>query len=116
MVKSSAAPNATPPSLQSGTSANPKSQRAQSQFVALALTMGWQLAVAVLVPIIGGVELDKVFSTGGVFTVIGFVVAIVASIAVMWRTLQTANGLPVPKLSAAEKRAVQKSYEEEDDE
>jgi len=38
----------------------------------------------------------------------------VASTMVMWQAVQLANRLPVPKLTAAQKRQIQKSYEEED--
>jgi F0F1-type ATP synthase assembly protein I len=92
------------------------SSRQKSQFVGMAVTMGWQLAVAVLVPVIGGVELDKVFDTAPALLIAGLVIALLASIAVMWRTMQVANRLPVPKLTDSQRRAIKKSYEEEDDE
>jgi undecaprenyl pyrophosphate phosphatase UppP len=85
------------------------------QFVGMALQMTWQLAVAVLVPVIGGVELDKALNTNLVFTLIGLAVALLCSGLVMWHAMQVANRLPVPKLTAAQKRAIQKSYEEDDD-
>lgn len=77
--------------------------------------MSWQLAVVVLVPIIGGVELDKAFDNSYIFTVIGLALALVLSAVVMRRAMQVANRLPVPKLTAAQKRNIQKSYEEDDD-
>lgn len=80
----------------------------------MALNMSWQLAAVVLIPVIAGVQLDKIFDTSFLLFV-GLGVALLGSIAVMWRTMQVANKLPVPKLSAAEKRAVQKSYEEDDE-
>jgi uncharacterized membrane protein len=79
------------------------------------MNMSWQLALVVLVPVIGGVELDKATGNSYVFTVIGLVLALVLSAVVMWRAMQAANRLPVPKLTAAQKRAVRKSYEEDDD-
>jgi F0F1-type ATP synthase assembly protein I len=90
------------------------SSRQKSQFVQLALQMGWQLAVVVLVPVIGGVQLDKAFNTAPVLLLLGFGVAVVGSILVMWRTMQSANRLPVPKLTAAQRQAVKKSYDEDD--
>jgi uncharacterized membrane protein len=77
--------------------------------------MSWQLAVVVLVPVIGGVELDKVFHATYVFVIAGLIVAMIGSGAVLWRTMQAANRLPVPKLTDEQKRAIQKSYEEDDD-
>jgi protein-S-isoprenylcysteine O-methyltransferase Ste14 len=88
----------------------------KQQFLVAALNMSWQLAVVVLVPIIGGVEIGKKLGNPGVWTFAGLVVAFVASGLVMWRAMQAANRLPVPKLTDAERRAVQKAYEEEDEE
>lgn len=78
--------------------------------------MSWQLAIVVLIPIIGGVELDKASKLSNTYLFVGLALAAVGSGVVLWRTLQTANRLPVPKLTAAQKRAIQKSYEAEDDE
>jgi len=87
----------------------------RQQFAVFALNMTWQLAIVVLLPVIGGVELDKKLHTSDTYTIVGLVVALIASGLVMWRTMQAANRLPVPKLTAAERRAVEKSYEEDDD-
>ncbi len=77
--------------------------------------MTWQLAVVVLVPVLGGVELDKATGTSSAYVWVGLGVALLGSILVMWRTVRAANRLPVPKLTASQKRAIQKSYEAEDD-
>jgi F0F1-type ATP synthase assembly protein I len=85
------------------------------QFVALALNMSWQLAVVVLVPVVIGVQLDKhAAGDSYMWTFIGLGIALLVSAAVMWRMLQRANKLPVQKLTDAQKRAVKKSYEEDD--
>lgn len=81
----------------------------------MALDMSWRLAVVVLVPTIGGFELDQHLHTTPTLTIIGFILAMAGMALVMWQTLQAANRLPVPKLSAAQKRAVKKQYDEEDD-
>jgi hypothetical protein len=83
-------------------------------FVAAAITMSWQLAIVVLIPIIAGVKLDKAAGTSDIYTLCGLGIAIIGSGVVMWRAAQAANRLPVPKLTAAQKRAIQKSYEEDD--
>ena len=93
----------------------PKSA-AKQQFFVLALNMSWQLAIVILVPIVGGAELDKALKTNTTYTIIGLGMALVASTLVMWRMVRLANSLPVPKLTAAQKRAIQKQYEEEDEE
>lgn len=95
-------------------SAIQSSQR--SIFLTLALNMSWQLAVVVLVPILVGVKLDKVFGTHEAFTFVGLGIAALGSLAVMWYAMQTANRMPAPKLTPAQKRAIKKAYEEEDKE
>lgn len=81
----------------------------------MALNMSWQLAAVVLLPVIGGTYLDRTADTSPVFLIIGLSVAVVDSIAVIWRTMQVANRLPVPKLTDAQRRAIKKQYEEDDE-
>lgn len=81
----------------------------------MALNMSWKLAIVVLVPVVGGAKLDAHFGTTHLWTFIGLGVAFVASAAVMWWSARLAARIPVPKLSAAQKRAIQKSYEEDDE-
>lgn len=76
--------------------------------------MSWRLAVVVLVPIIVGAELDKALNVSYLLF-IGLAVALVGTVLVMWRSVQAANRLPVPKLTAAQRQAIRKSYEAEDD-
>lgn len=87
----------------------------RQQFVGAALQMTWQLAVAFLAPVLIGVWLDRSFDVGNLYVFIGLAVAVLLSIAVMWRTLQAANSLPVPKLSEQQKRDIRKSYDEDDE-
>jgi hypothetical protein len=86
-----------------------------SNFIGMALNMSWQLAIVFLVPVIGGVQLDKRFGTKYLFTFIGLGLATVGSGLIMWRTLKVADSMPVPKLTAAQKRKIQKEYEAEDE-
>ncbi len=97
-----------------GVSQSGQSINARGQFVGMALNMSWQLAIAVLVPILAGVKLDKALRSGYTFTYVGLGLALIGSVAVMWRTMQAANRLPVPKLTAEQKRAIKKAYEDED--
>lgn len=62
-----------------------------SQFVSLALDMGWRLAVSVLVPIIGGFELDQLLNSGPWLTILGFMVAIAATAFIFRQTLQISD-------------------------
>jgi len=82
----------------------------------MAAHMTWQLAIVVLVPIIGGVELDKAMGGKQAWTFVGLGVALLGAALVMWRAVRAANRLPVPKLSDEQKRAIKKQYEEDDNE
>lgn len=86
----------------------------RSVFVGAVLDMSWRLAIVVLVPVLLGAELDKKFNSS-VYVFVGLALAVVGSIAVLWRTMQEANKLPVPKLTEAQRRKIQKEYEEEDE-
>ena len=81
----------------------------------MALTMSWQLAVVVLVPVIAGVYLGRKSGNETAGVLVGLGVAVIGSITVLWRTLQTASRLPAPKLTDAQKRVVRKQYEQEDE-
>lgn len=63
----------------------------QSLFVVTLLNMTWQLAIAVLVPVIGGFYLDQYFSTEPWFLASGIALAAVAVIGVMIGTVKRAN-------------------------
>ncbi len=119
MEKASLAPKRSPYQESAKSKNESLSSMASTQrsvFLTLALNMSWQLALAVLVPTVGGVELDKKLHSGSVFLFVGLALAVILSTVVMWHAMQTANNLPAPKLTEAQKRAVKKSYEDEDDE
>jgi hypothetical protein len=60
----------------------------RKEFFLAATNMSWQLAVVVLVPIIGGFELDKTLDTLPALTIAGFFVAMAGMGVVVWRQLQ----------------------------
>lgn len=66
-------------------------------FVSMALDMSWRLAIAVLVPIIGGFKLDEALDTTPLLTIVGFLLAMGGMALVMWQTLQIANRIPIDK-------------------
>ncbi len=66
-------------------------------FLSLALSMSWQLAIIVLLPIVGGFKLDEHVHSSPLWTVVGFVVALGGVIALFRRLLE------VPKLHAVDK-------------
>jgi F0F1-type ATP synthase assembly protein I len=62
---------------------------ARQLFMSAALGMSWQLAIAVLVPVIGGYELDKALKTLPLFTLVGLILAMGLSSWVVLRALKT---------------------------
>ena len=114
MSKVATTHKSAPQSLR-GDSKKSASAKQRSVFLVAVTNMSWQLAIVVMVPIIGGVKLDKVFGTSNIWTFVGLGVAFLASAVVMWRTVQLANKQPVPKLTAAQKREIKKQYEEDDE-
>lgn len=80
---------AAPTSLKSGTSVTPSnSDAARNQFYAAALSMSWQLALVVLVPLLGGFKLDQHLHSLPLWTGLGFAVAMVGMVLVVRRQLQ----------------------------
>jgi F0F1-type ATP synthase assembly protein I len=63
-------------------------EKARRDFFVAALTMSWQLAIVVLVPLIGGFKLDETFNTSPVLTLAGFFLAMGGTAAIVWRQLQ----------------------------
>ena len=113
-MKTTAAYQSTPPAAKGARRVSEPSGAGRRNFLVFAANMSWQLLIVVLLPIIGGAQLDKRAGGRHLWVFVGLAVAFVASTLVMWRTVQLASRLPVPKLSAAEKREIQKRYEEED--
>jgi F0F1-type ATP synthase assembly protein I len=67
-------------------------------FLSATLTMSWQLAVAVLLPIIGGFELDRALNTKPFLTITGFILAIAGVSFIVWRQYQVVRSLPIPPM------------------
>ena len=68
--------------------AAPRSDHPEKEFLGAALNMSWQLAIVVLVPVIGGFELDKKLGSLPGFTAVGFVIAMIGMAVVVWRQVQ----------------------------
>ena len=62
--------------------------QARQLFLSAALSMSWQMAIAVLVPIVGGYELDKSLKTTPAFTILGLVIAMILCALVVSRALK----------------------------
>ena len=59
--------------------------------------MSWRLAIAVLLPIIGGFELDRRLNTSPWLSIAGFALAIAGVLIVIKQMLQQVGQMPVPK-------------------
>ena len=69
----------------------PAARSNRSILVMAALDMSWRLAIAVLVPVIGGFELDKHLNTTPALTIIGFLLAMVGLFFILRSTMSKAN-------------------------
>lgn len=67
---------------------------AKQAFIASALSMSWQLAAVVLIPVIGGAKLDEHFKTTPLITIVGFIVASIGLVLVLWRQLHVLSPIP----------------------
>lgn len=61
---------------------------ARGQFFSAAISMSWQLAVVVLVPILVGFQLDNKLNMLPLLTIVGFLIAMVGMAYVVWRQMQ----------------------------
>jgi F0F1-type ATP synthase assembly protein I len=80
---------ATPTAGVSGGSVKPK--RNGVILIVAALDMSWRLAIVVLVPIIGGYELDKHLGSTPALTIIGFILAMIGLFLVLKRSVALAD-------------------------
>ena len=64
---------------------------AKQRFIAATLNLSWRLAVTVLVPLIGGIQLDKRFDSSPSYTITGFMLAVVLGCVAVWHTVQEVN-------------------------
>lgn len=60
-------------------------------FLVMVMDMTWQLALVVLIPIIGGFYLDKFFHTAPGLLIVGFLVAALGVVMVMLHIVKEAN-------------------------
>ena len=69
----------------------PETKNTQVLFNSAAIGMSWQLAVVVLVPIVGGYKLDQRFHSSPLWTLVGLALAMIGMILVVRRTLSEFN-------------------------
>lgn len=64
---------------------------ARQQFIGAVLNLSWRLALTVLIPLIGGIQLDKKFNSSPSYTLTGFMIAIVFGCIAVWQTVKEVN-------------------------
>jgi F0F1-type ATP synthase assembly protein I len=69
----------------------------RQMFLSAVTDMSWQLAIVVLVPVIGGYELDQAINTFPAFLIIGLIIAMFGTAAVLRRQLQKFGPMPTSK-------------------
>jgi len=62
---------------------------AQSAFFVAVFNMSWQLAIVVLLPLIGGSQIDKSLGTSPIFTLLGFAIALGGMAIVVMRQIKS---------------------------
>lgn len=66
---------------------------ARQLFIASTLNLSWRLALSVLIPLIGGIQLDKKYDTEPLMTLLGLLVAFVLGSLAVWATVKEVNEL-----------------------
>jgi F0F1-type ATP synthase assembly protein I len=71
------------------------SNTALMMFVGAVLDLSWRMALVVLIPIIGGFELDKHLNTTPALTILGFILAMAGTFLVLKKMLTVYSGKSV---------------------
>ena len=66
-------------------------------FISAALDMSWRLAIVVLVPIIGGFELDRRLNISPWLSIAGFILAMAGMFVVLKQMLRQVGHMPIAK-------------------
>lgn len=64
---------------------------AKQNFIGAAINLSWRLALTVLIPLIGGIQLDKKFDSSPSYTLTGFMLAILFGCMAVWQTVKEVN-------------------------
>ena len=92
-LASTAKPIASHPSK---TKPNSNDDAMRSAFTSAAIGMSWQLAIIVLLSILGGYKLDQVNHSSPLWTLVGLAVALAGSIIVIRGALKKMNNFNIP--------------------
>jgi len=66
---------------------------ARQLFFSEVFGLSWRLAFTVLIPLIGGIQLDKRYTSEPLFTLIGLGLAFVFGSAAVWVTVKKVNAM-----------------------
>ena len=72
----------------------------QKLFVGTMLGMSWQMAIAVLIPTVGGYQLDNHFKTSPYLTLVGLTLAVIGSVLIIRKALKDLNVYMMPPNAA----------------
>lgn len=64
---------------------------AKQRFIGATINLSWRLALTVLIPLIGGIQLDKKFDSSPSYTITGFMLAVVFGCIAVWSTVKEVN-------------------------
>lgn len=84
---------------------------ARSRFVSASAGLAWRMAIAVLVPVIVGVQIDKHFKTSPSYTLGGIFLGVGLSAMIIWKTVkqisadQTTQDLAIKPIKKGVKHA-----------
>lgn len=68
-----------------------QAMRQRGLFLNMVLNMTWQLAIVVIIPIVGGYYLDQHFHLSPILTIAGALVALLGFSLVLWRVVKVAG-------------------------
>jgi F0F1-type ATP synthase assembly protein I len=91
-MKKTEAPGLTPTPKRGGEKQKNDSYDPKAAFISAAFGMSWQLAVVVLIPVVGGFKLDEHLNTSPALTIVGFVVAMAGVFVILKRVLNEFGG------------------------
>ncbi len=90
-MKNETEPKAKPTPIKSDKSSVADMMDVRGVFMGAVLGMSWQLAIVVLVPVVGGYELDQHYKVSPIWIIIGVLVAVAGVVGVMITTLRDVN-------------------------
>ncbi len=91
-MRKKSAPGPTPTTTKSGSQTNSEVDL-KSEFLSAAFGLSWQLALIVLIPVLGGHFIDDASHKTPLFTVIGLVIAVIGVVMVLKQTLKQVGGV-----------------------